>query len=178
MGQLNRNIPSPSRRTRNGEAATKPCRHCAACLCSGRPLLGGQLLVSLTDEIDLLSTFCPEKFSDAPRRQRHPKSQTRSDCTVPSATRPLDIVSFLLTPQVHRRKIPATFPFLFWSREPERKRSRVNKQGGETCSICRDGPCSVSIRSAWLVATGCVPPPPEENFAATAMRHSTMFRRR
>src|SRR5712671_3845136 len=32
--------------------------------------------------------------------------------TVPSATRPLDIVSFLLTPQVHGRKIPATFPFL------------------------------------------------------------------
>jgi len=49
--------------------------------------------------------------------------------TVPSATRPLDIVSFLLTPQVHRRKIPATFPFLFWSREPERKRSRVVASG-------------------------------------------------
>ena len=28
------------------------------------------------------------------------------------------------------------------------------------------------------MATGCVPPPPEGNFAATAMRRSTMFRRR
>jgi hypothetical protein len=31
-----------------------------ACLCSGRALLGGQLFVSLTDEINLLSIFCAE----------------------------------------------------------------------------------------------------------------------
>ena len=51
-------------------------------------------------------------------------------------------------------------------------------EGGDLCSICRVGPCSVLIRNAWLVATGCVPAPPEANFAATVMPRSTMFRRR
>jgi hypothetical protein len=67
--------------------------------------------------------------------------------TVPSATRPLDIVSFLLTPQVHRRKIPATFPFLFCSREPERKRSRVVPAGsGSTWSPPESGSGSAGAR--------------------------------
>jgi hypothetical protein len=51
-------------------------------------------------------------------------------------------------------------------------------EGGDLCSICRVGPCSVLIRNAWLVATGCVPAPPEASFAATVMPRSTMFRRR
>ena len=59
---------------------------------------------------------------------------------------------------------------------PERG-ARRNK-GGETCSICPVGPCNVLIRNAWPVATGCVPATPEASFAATAMRRSTMFRRR
>jgi hypothetical protein len=51
-------------------------------------------------------------------------------------------------------------------------------EGGDLCSICRVGPCSVLIRNAWLVATGCVPAPPEANFVATVTPRSTMFRRR
>jgi hypothetical protein len=51
-------------------------------------------------------------------------------------------------------------------------------EGGDLCSICRVGPCSVLIRNAWLAATGCVPAPPEANFAPTVTPRSTMFRRR
>jgi hypothetical protein len=98
--------------------------------------------------------------------------------TVPSATRPLQIVSFLLTPQETGRRIPATFPLRFGSRGPVWERVCVVPQGGDLCSICRVGPCSVLIRNAWLVATGCAPAPPEANFAPTVMPRSTMFRRR
>ena len=45
------------------------------------------------------------------------------------ATPPLEIVSFLLTPQVRRRRIPATFSVGIWSRGPERKNWRVIPQG-------------------------------------------------
>ncbi len=95
---------------------------------------------------------------------------------VPSATRPLDIVSFLLTPQETRRRIPATSRFN--SGPGAGGKIACRSRGGETCSICRVGPCNVLIRNAWLAATGCVPPLPEANFAATVMRRSTMFRRR
>jgi len=47
-----------------------------------------------------------------------------------------------------------------------------------TCSICRDGPYSVSTQSAQPVATGCVPPLPAEKPAAIAARRFTTFRRR
>jgi len=42
------------------------------------------------------------------------------------ATRPLGIVSFLLTPQAHGRKIRATFPFRFWRRD---QRGKVGSPG-------------------------------------------------
>ena len=48
---------------------------------------------------------------------------------VHSATAPLGIVYFLLTPQVRQRKIPATFSAASWSRGPERKKSRINPEG-------------------------------------------------
>jgi hypothetical protein len=98
--------------------------------------------------------------------------------SVPSATRPLQIVSFLLTPQETGRRIPATFPLRFWSRGSVWESVCVVSEGGDICSICRVGPCSVLIRNAWLVATGCVPAPPEANFAPTVMPRSAMFRRR
>jgi hypothetical protein len=98
--------------------------------------------------------------------------------TVPSATRPLGIVSFLLTPQWTGRRIPATFPLRFWSRGPVWGRTCVVPEGGDLCSICRVGPCNVLIRNAWLAATGCVSAPPEANFAPTVMPRSRMFRRR
>jgi hypothetical protein len=96
----------------------------------------------------------------------------------PSATRPLQIVSFLLTPQETGRRIPATFPLRFWSRGSVWESVCVVSEGGDICSICRVGPCSVLIRNAWLAATGCVPAPPEANFAPTVMPRSAMFRRR
>jgi hypothetical protein len=98
--------------------------------------------------------------------------------TVPSATRPLQIVSFHLTPQDTGSRIPATFPLRFWSRGPVWEKVRVVPQGGDLCSICRVGPCSVLIRNAWLAATGCVPALPEANFAPTVTPRSTMSRRR
>jgi len=98
------------------------------------------------------------------------------------ATPPLGIVSFLLTPQEPRRRIPATFSVRFWSRGPEQIPARgkisASFQRGKTCSICRDGLCSASIRSARLAATGCGLSTPEENSAAIAALRSTMFRHR
>ena len=93
----------------------------------------------------------------------------------PSATPPLAIVYFLLTPQDHRRKLPATFSVNVFR---DRKKSRVIPEGGKACSICRDGPCSASIRSARRAATGCGPPTPEGSSAAIAALRSTMFRLR
>jgi hypothetical protein len=93
-------------------------------------------------------------------------------------TPPLGIVSFLLTPQERRRRIPATFSVGIRSREPERKNWRVIPQGEKACSICRDGQCNALIRSARLAATGCVPPTPEENCAAIVALRSTMSRLR
>jgi hypothetical protein len=94
------------------------------------------------------------------------------------ATPPLGIVSFLLTPQERRRRIPATFSAGFWSGGPERKKWRVNPEGEKECSICRDGLCNALIRSVRLAATGCGPPTPEENSAAIAALRSAMFHRR
>jgi len=37
---LNLNMPSPSRRARDGEASTKPGLCCMVCICSGRPVFG------------------------------------------------------------------------------------------------------------------------------------------
>lgn len=51
-------------------------------------------------------------------------------------------------------------------------------QGEPTCSICRDGPYSVSTQSARRVATGCAPPLPAEKPAAIAVRRFTTFHRR
>jgi hypothetical protein len=96
-------------------------------------------------------------------------------------TPPLGIVSFLLTPQERRRRIPATFSVGFWSRGTgtvhwERKKSRVIPEGEKACSICRDGLCSALTRSARLAATGCVQVTPEENSAAIAALRFAMFR--
>ena len=113
-----------------------------------------------------------------------------------SATPPLGIVSFLLTLQERRRRIPATFSVGFWSAGTGavsrnrfhasvcRERFAANgkmarhSRGGKTCSICRDGLCNASIRSARLAATGCALPIPEENSAAIAALRSAMFRHR
>jgi hypothetical protein len=46
-------------------------------------------------------------------------------CAAAFGTQPLGIVSFLLTPQETRRRIPATFPLRFRSRGPGRERVRV-----------------------------------------------------
>jgi hypothetical protein len=66
----------------------------------------------------------------------------------------------------------------FRPRGPGQERSRVVPEGGETCSICRVGPCSALIRNARPVATGCVPAHPEQNSVATVARRSTMYPRR
>lgn len=65
---------------------------------------------------------------------------------VPSATVPLGIVSFHLTPQVRRRKIPATFSAASWSRGLLRKKSRVIPEGekravfaGMDCAVHQSG---------------------------------------
>ena len=60
----------------------------------------------------------------------------------------------------------------------KRKKSRVIPEGEKACSICRDGQCNASIRSARLAATGCGRLIPEENSAAIATLRSTMSRRR
>jgi hypothetical protein len=96
----------------------------------------------------------------------------------PFATLPLGIVSFHLTPQDTRRKIPASFPLGFRSRGPDRKKSRVVPEGGKACSICRAGLCNALIRNARLAAIGCGRATPEVNSAATVVRRSTMCRRR
>jgi len=59
-----------------------------------------------------------------------------------------------------------------------RKKSRVIPEGEKACSICRDGPCSASIRNARLAATGCGRLTPEENSAAIAALRFTTFRHR
>jgi hypothetical protein len=91
------------------------------------------------------------------------------------ATRPLGIVSFSLTPQGRRRRIPATFPAHF---ETTHRKRQSSIQGGTACSTCRDGPCSASTRSARPAATGCAPRSPARNSAATVARHCTTYRRR
>ena len=73
---------------------------------------------------------------------------------------------------------PCNFSTSFLVQGPVWERACVVPRGGVLCSICRVGPCSVLIRNAWLVATGCVPAPPEANFAPTVTPRSTMFRRR
>jgi hypothetical protein len=115
-----------------------------------------------------------------------------------SATPLLGIVSFLLTPQDERRRIRATFSEISRSRGPERfacaaarvengRRAETltaigkitrNSRGRIECSICRDGPCSASIRSARPVATGCGRLTPEGTSAATAARRFATFRPR
>jgi hypothetical protein len=98
-----------------------------------------------------------------------------------SATVPLDIVYFLLTPQERRRRIPATFSVAFRSRgtgwvHRKREKWRVIPEGEKACSICRDGLCNALIRSARLAATGCGRLTPEESSAAIAALRSAMFR--
>lgn len=112
------------------------------------------------------------------------------------------MVSFLLTPQERRRKIPATFSVRFQSAGPERfaenvcrerwaardhrdprmfsmcEESSASSTGGKACCICRDGQCNASIRSARLAVTGCAYPTPLENSAAIAALPSIMFRLR
>ena len=123
---------------------------------------------------------------------------TRAEATERFATIPLGIVSFLLTPQEERRRIRATFSEISRSRGPERfafaamlveaagepgtftangKITR-NSRGRIECSICRDGPCSASIRSARPAATGCGRLTPEGTSAATAARRFATFRPR
>jgi hypothetical protein len=94
------------------------------------------------------------------------------------ATVLLAIVSFCLTPQGHRRRIPAKFLRFPRLREPRRKNSSPAQRERIKCSICRVGPCSASTRSARHTAIGCVLPPPVATCAATAGRHSATFRRR
>ena len=73
--------------------------------------------------------FRLKEFCDAPRYQVGHKSHSGSDCNCAfcnTTTRycifPLDTTS----PQTQNSR---NFPFLFWSREPERKRSRVVASG-------------------------------------------------
>ena len=99
-----------------------------------------------------------------------------------SATLPLAIVSFLLTPQERRRRIPATFSVGFRSRGPDgftvNGKNARHSRGGKACSICRDGLCNALIRSARLAATGCGRLTLEGSSAAIAALRSAMFRRR
>jgi hypothetical protein len=76
--------------------------------------------------------FCRKVFPPFCAIEVRVDHRSGSGRKMPFATRPLDIVSFLLTPQVRGRKIPPTFPFLFWSREPERKSSRVVPTGASS----------------------------------------------
>ena len=122
-------------------------------------------------------TFLRSRLPTIMHRARG-RNEIRQLGTDRSGTQPLGIVSFLLTPQETRRRIPATFPHRFRFRGPGRKRVRVVPEGGETCSICRVGLCSALIRNAWPAATGCVPAIPEANFAATVTHHSATYRRR
>jgi hypothetical protein len=66
----------------------------------------------------------------------------------------------------------------FCARFPVKGKKRVLSEGEKACSICRDGQCSASIRSARLADTGCERPTPGENSAAIAALRSTMFRLR
>jgi hypothetical protein len=83
---------------------------------------------------------------------------------VRSATLPLDIVSFLLTPQGHRRRIPATFSVGFRSRGSERLRGNGSPPtAGRECSprtekIARHsrGGKSVQYLPGWTVQ--CINP--------------------
>jgi hypothetical protein len=64
--------------------------------------------------------------------------------------------------------------------DPHRRRknhARFQRENTE-CSICRDGPCSASIRSAPLAATGCGRRTLEGNSAAIASHRFTTFHRR
>ena len=108
------------------------------------------------------------------------------------ATLLLGIVSFFLTPQEQRRKIPASFSVRSWPRgtgsvyperhlravQRERKKQRLIPEGEKECSTCLDGLYSASTRSAPLVATGCGCPTPRGNSAAIAALRSTTFRLR
>jgi len=73
---------------------------------------------------------------------------------------------------------PCNFSTAFLVQGSSVGKSVRRSRGRRPCSICRVGPCSVLIRNVWLAATGCVPAPPEANFAPTVMPRSTMFRRR
>jgi hypothetical protein len=70
---------------------------------------------------------------------------------------------------VIRRRIPAKFTGGAATPPPER---------GTPCSICRDGPCSVSTRNVTPAATGCAPTPRPRTNAAIAARHFITFRHR
>ena len=120
-----------------------------------------------------------------------------------SATLPLAIVAFSLTPQVPRRTICATFLFAVrsvndsggpdrfsgagstftlnasaeaWS--PPEQSPRVISEGGKACSTCLVGRFNASIRNARREATGSARPRPARKFAATATRRFTTFRLR
>jgi hypothetical protein len=134
------------------------------------------------------------------KRERYPPRKfLRAPVTEPLAvaelaTTLLGIVSFLLTPQEWRRRIPATFSVGFRSRGPGQVRAGLHgrlrafwvngknsasfQRGKKACSICRVGQCNALIRSARLVATGCGRPTPEESCAAIAPLRFTMCRRR
>ena len=68
------------------------------------------------------------------------------------------------------------FSFSFRSRGPEGNSASFQRE--ETCSICLVGQCNALIRNAKHAATGCGPPMPEENSAATVIYRFTMCRRR
>ena len=101
-----------------------------------------------------------------------------------SATVPLGIVYFYLTPQVHRRRIPATFRLAYGRGDRIRAYRAMSENDarqsmrGKACSICLVGLCNASIRSARLAAIGCAQALPEGNSAATVARRSIMFRLR
>ena len=101
-----------------------------------------------------------------------------------SATVPLGIVYFYLTPQVHRRRIPATFRLAYGRGDRIRAYRAMSENDarqsmrGKACSICLVGLCNASIRNARLAVIGCARATPEENFAAIVTRRFTMFRRR
>ena len=102
-----------------------------------------------------------------------------------SATVPLGIVYFCLTPQVHRRRIPATFRWacgrgdrIVTASSHLGERCASIHEGGKACSICLAGLCNALIRSARLAAIGCARARPEGNSAATVARRSIMCRPR
>jgi len=73
--------------------------------------------------------FRLKEFCDAPRYQAGHKSHSGSDCNCAFCNTTTRYCIFPLDTTSPRTQNSRNFPFLFWSREPERKRSRVVASG-------------------------------------------------